>query len=301
MAQLRNVKDTDGRSDMSTNHSPRLLGKVTVITGCGPNINGGIAYGFADEGAKVVCVDIRGDYAEACARGIRGRGGEAVAATCDVSREEQVLAALDTAKGTFGVVDVLINGAVLQIRKGVLHLTAEEFRRQIDVSLIGALLFTKHVAREMINNKTRGSIISIISTEGHQGNPGNVGYGTVKGGLLNFTRSVAMELAPYGIRVNSLSPTGTDPGEGLERAASWGVTWEAGQGGPPNPDTTSGDQGVPLGKRPSPRHYARGAVFLASDDAEMITGFDLRIDAGTVARYWRWNPGAKISPSNEGL
>jgi len=277
--------------------SRRLSGKVALITGCGPNINGGIAYGLADEGAKVVCVDVRADYAEACARAILQRGGEAVAATCDVSREDQVMATLDKARSTFGVVDILINGAVLQIRKGVLDLTAEEFHRQIDVSLIGALLFTKHVARGLIRNNKPGSIISIVSTEGHQGNPGNVGYGTVKAGLLNFTRSVAMELAPYGIRVNSLSPTGTDPAEGLERAAAWGVTWEAGQGRSPNTDTTSGDQGVPLGKRPSPRHYAKGAVFLASDDAEMITGFDLRIDAGTVARYWRWNPGTKIAPA----
>lgn len=276
----------------------RLNGKVALITGCGPNINGGIAYGFADEGAKVVCVDIRTDYAEGCARAIRERGGEAVAATCDVSREEQVLAALAKANSIFGAIDILINGAVLQIRKGVLDLSAEEFRRQIGVGLIGALLFTKHVARDMIKNEVRGSIITIISTEGHQGNPGNVGYGTVKGGLLNFTRSVAMELAPYGIRVNSLSPTGTDPAEGLARAAAWGVTWTPGQGRPPPPDTTSGDQGVPLGKRPSPRHYARGAVFLASDDAEMITGFDLRIDAGTIGRYWRWNPGAKIAPAD---
>jgi NAD(P)-dependent dehydrogenase (short-subunit alcohol dehydrogenase family) len=276
----------------------RLEGKITLITGCGPNINGGIAYGFADEGAKLICADVRSDYAEGCARAIREQGGEAVAVTCDVSHEDEVLAALEKARSTFGPIDVLINGAVLQIRKGVLDLTAEEFRRQIDVSLIGALLFTKHVARDMIRNKTRGSIISIISTEGHQGNPGNVGYGTVKGGLLNFTRSVAMELAPYAIRVNSLSPTGTDPAEGLERAAAWGVSWQVGQGRPPNPDTTSGDQGVPLGKRPSPRHYAKGAVFLASDDAEMITGFDLRIDAGTVARYWRWNPGTKIAPTN---
>jgi len=273
--------------------SRRLDGKVALITGCGPNINGGIAYGLADEGAKVVCVDLRPDYADGCARAIRERGGEAVAATCDVSREEQVLAALDKAKTTFGVVDVLINGAVLQIRKGVLDLTADEFRRQIDVSLVGALLFTKHAARDMIRNKKPGSIISIISTEGHQGNPGNIGYGTVKAGLLNFTRSAAMELAPHGIRVNSLSPTGTDPAEGLERAAAWGVTWEAGQGRAPNPDTTSGDQGVPLGKRPSPRHYAKGAVFLASDDAEMITGFDLRVDAGAIAKYWPWIPGGR--------
>ena len=140
----------------------------------------------------------------------------------------------------------------------------------------------------MIAQGRRGSIVNIISTEGHQGNPGNVGYGTAKSGLLNFTRSVAMELAEYGIRVNSLTPSATDPTEGLARAAEWGVTW-----GLPaieqRPDTTRGDQGVPLGHRPSPRHYARAAVFLASDDAEMITGTDLRVARGTNARYWRWN------------
>jgi len=117
----------------------RLDGKVALITGCGPNINGGIAYGFADEGAKVVCVDLRSDYAEGCARAIRDRGGEAVAVPCDVSHEEQVLAALEKTIITFGPAHVLINGAVLQIRKGVLDLTADEFHRQINVSLIGAL------------------------------------------------------------------------------------------------------------------------------------------------------------------
>src|SRR5262249_55975672 len=197
-------------------------GKVALITGCGPNINGGIAYGFADEGAKLVCVDLRKDYAEGCARAIRERGGEAIAAACDVSREEQVLAALKAADEAIGSVDILINGAVLQIRKGVLDLSAEEFRRQVDVSLVGALLFTKHVARAMIERKRRGSIISIISTEGHQGNPGNVGYGTVKGGLLNFTRSVAMELPPSGIRVHTPSPARTHPAAGLVPAAAWG-------------------------------------------------------------------------------
>jgi NAD(P)-dependent dehydrogenase (short-subunit alcohol dehydrogenase family) len=275
----------------------RLEGKVALITGCGPNINGGIAYRFADEGAKVVCVDLRADYAEGCAKAIRERGGQAIAAICDVSKEDQVLAAIAVGTKAFGPVDILVNGAVLQIRKGVLDLSAEEFRRQLDISLVGALLFTKYTARKMIEDKRQGNVITIISTEGHQGNPGNIGYGTAKGGLLNFTRSAAMELAPYGIRVNSLSPTGTDSAEGIERAKAWGVQWEAGQGRPPNPDTTSGNQGVPLGKRPSPRHYASGAVFLASDEAEMITGFDLRIDAGTVSRYWRWNPGTKISPA----
>jgi NAD(P)-dependent dehydrogenase (short-subunit alcohol dehydrogenase family) len=271
-----------------------LSGRVALITGCGPNINGGIAYGLADEGAKLICVDIRPDYAEGCARGIRQRGGEAVAAAADVSADAEVRRALMQGVEAFGPVDILVNGAVLQIRKGVLDLSADEFRRQLDVSLVGALNFTKHVARAMIAHQRRGSIINIISTEGHQGNPGNVGYGTAKGGLLNFTRSVAMELAPYGIRVNSLSPTGTDPAEGIQRATEWEVAWTPGLGHARPVDTTSGDQGVPLGRRPSPRHYARSVVFLASDDAEMITGFDLRVDGGTISRYWRWNPGTRI-------
>jgi NAD(P)-dependent dehydrogenase (short-subunit alcohol dehydrogenase family) len=276
----------------------RLEGRIALVTGCGPNINGGIAYGLADEGAKLVCVDRRSDYASACAEAIRQRGGQAVGVQCDVIREDEVLAALAQAQSACGPIDILVNGAALQIRKGLLDVSLDEFRRQLDVSLGGALLFTKHVARSMIERQHGGSIINIGSTEGHQGNIGNIAYGTAKAGLLNFTRAAAMELAEFGIRVNSLSPTGTDPAEGLERAIAWGVPWEPAMAQPPRPDATFGDQGLPLGRRPSPRHYARAAVFLASDDAEMITGFDLRVDAGAVSRYWRWNPGAKISAAD---
>jgi NAD(P)-dependent dehydrogenase (short-subunit alcohol dehydrogenase family) len=276
----------------------RLRGKVALVTGSGPNINGGIAYGLADEGAKLVCVDVRADYAEACARAIRKRGGEAIGGVCDVTREDEVRSTVTQAQAAFGPIDVLINGAAMQIRKGMLDVSLDEFRRQLDVSLGGAFLFTKHVARFMIEHGRRGSIINIGSTEGHQGNIGNIAYGTAKAGLLQFTRSVAMELAEFGIRVNSLSPTGTDPAEGLERAAAWGVAWEQGLRGAPRTDTSSGDQGIPLGRRPSPRHYARAVVFLASDEAEMITGFDLRVDGGTVSRYWRWNPGTRILPAD---
>ncbi len=131
--------------------------------------------------------------------------------------------------------------------------------------------------------------LNIISTAGHQGQPRNVGYCTGKSGLLNFTRSVAMELAEYGIRVNSLTPTATDPHEGMERAARWGRSY-----GDPRLVSLLEEvrKGVPMQKLPSPRHYARAAVFLASDDAEMMTGTDLRVDAGTVARYWAWTPQA---------
>ncbi len=272
----------------------KLAGKVALLTGSSPNINGGIAYGLAEEGAQLVCVDVNAAYAEACAAGIRQRGGDALGVVCDVTDDDQVRAAVEQARAAYGGVDVLVNGAVIQIRKGLLQMSVAEWRRQLDVSLTGAFLFSKHVAALMSAQERRGSIVNVISTEGHQGNPGNVGYGTAKSGLLNFTRAVAMELAPHGIRVNSLTPTATDPAEGLQRVAEWGVGWDQ-PAIERRPDTTWGDQGVPLGKRPSPRHYARAAVFLASDDAEMITGVDLRVDGGTIARYWRWNPGATIS------
>ena len=231
-----------------------------------------------------------------CAQSIVQANGQAVALVCDVTNEEQVIATVNRAEEIFGPVDILVNGATVFNFKGVLDMPVEEWRHQTDVILTGAFLFTKYVAKQMIANERKGCMINIISTAGHQGEPGNIGYGTGKGGLLNFTRSVAMELAQHGIRVNSLTPTATDPTEGAERAAKWGVQWptprlgQRAKGLLPNASL-----GAPLLKLPSPRHYASAAVFLASDDAEMITAFDLRVDAGAISRYWIWNPADAVA------
>ncbi len=270
----------------------KLTGKVALITGTSPNIGDGIAEGIADEGAKVVCVDVQSDYANRCADSITKRGGQAIGVVCDVTQEDQVQAAVAQAKEAFGGIDILVNGAVIFNTKGVLDMPLPEWSRQIAVILTGAFLFTKYVAQHMIDQGRKGSIINIISTAGHQGEPWNIGYCTGKSGLLNFTRSVAMELAEHGIRVNSLTPTATDPTEGRERAARWGVQWGRGGSNQRRGFQADSRTGSPLQKLPSPSHYARAAVFLASDDAEMITGMDLRVDAGTVARYWRWDPSA---------
>ena len=269
----------------------KLLGKTALVTGASPNIMGGIAEGLAAAGAKAVCVDINPDYAYGCARSIAQQGGQAMGLVCDVSDEAQVIEAVAQAEKVYGGMDILVNGATIFNSKGVLDMPVEEWRRQTDVLLTGAFLFTKHAAQRMISLGIKGNVINIISTAGHQGEPGNVGYSTGKGGLLNFTRSAAMELARYGIRVNSLTPTATDTAEGAERASRWAVQWPAPRQGVrdkgllPDPST-----GVPLRRLPSPRHYAAAAVFLASDDAEMITAFDLRVDAGAISRYWPWDP-----------
>ena len=269
----------------------KLEGKTALVTGTSPNIMGGIAEELAREGANLVCADIREDYAEKCASAIVAEGHDAMGLTCDVTDEAQVVAAISKATELFGGVDILVNGAALFNFKGVLNMPVDEWRRQTDIILTGAFLFTQHIAHLMIQQNRKGNIINIISTAGHQGEPGNVGYGTAKAGLINFTRSVAMELAEYGIRVNSLTPTATDQSEAQERAARWGVAWPPARLGQRAagllPDAS---RGAPLLKLPSPTHYGKAAVFLASGDAEMITGFDLRVDAGAVSKYWIWSP-----------
>ena len=265
----------------------KLENRVAIVTGTSPNIGGGIAEGLAGEGARVVCVDAVADNAGQCAEWIRSRGGEATAVTADVTDEPQVEAMVARAREAYGGVDVLVNNAGILGGESVLDMPLARWTRQIGVNLTGAFLCTKHVGRHMVERGRGGSIIVIVSTAGHQGQAGNIAYSTSKGGLLNFTRAAAMDLARHAIRVNSLTPTATDPEEGLERAVAWGRA---------RPERRARmlefQRMVPAGRLPSPRHYARAAVFLASDDAEMITGIDLRVDAGAVAKYWPWIPQA---------
>jgi NAD(P)-dependent dehydrogenase (short-subunit alcohol dehydrogenase family) len=265
----------------------RLAGKVAIVTGTSPNIGGGIAQGLADEGARVACVDVAADNARQCAEWITSRGGHALGLACDVTDEPQVQAMVSSVREAWGDVDVLVNNAGILGGLGVLEMDLERWNRQLAVNLTGTFLCTKHVARLMVERGTRGSIIVIVSTAGHQGQAGNIGYCTSKSGLLNFTRAAAMDLARHGIRVNSLTPTATDAGEGTDRAVAWGRPRPQGR-----ERLLDFRRMVPTGCLPSPRHYAKAAAFLASDDAEMITGLDLRVDAGAIAKYWPWVPHA---------
>jgi NAD(P)-dependent dehydrogenase (short-subunit alcohol dehydrogenase family) len=265
----------------------RLAGKVAIVTGTSPNIGGGIAQGLAEEGAAVACLDVEADNARQCAAFLTGRGGRALGLPCDVTDEGQVAAAVARVREAFGGVDILVNNAGILGGAGVLDMELDRWQRQLAVNLTGTFLCTKHVARLMVAQGRGGSIIVIVSTAGHQGQAGNIGYCTSKSGLLNFTRAAAMDLARHRIRVNSLTPTATDQEEARERGEAWGRA-----PGPPRPRTLDFARMIPLGRLPGPRHYARSAVFLASDDAEMITGCDLRVDAGAIAKYWPWVPGA---------
>jgi NAD(P)-dependent dehydrogenase (short-subunit alcohol dehydrogenase family) len=266
----------------------RLSGKVALVTGTSPNIGGGIAEGLAHEGAAIVAVDSRPENAADCARAIEAAGGKALGVTCDVCDEDQVRRAVESALSAFGRIDILVNNAAIFNKKGVLDMSLAEWRKQTDVILTGAFLLTKYVARSMIERGVAGRILNIISTAGHQGEPGNIAYSTAKCGLLNFTRSAAMELVGHNIRVNSLTPTATDPAESFERAAHWGreTRVPAGLAAVMEPFR----RGIPMQRLPKPTDYGLAAAFLVSDDAAMITGTDLRVDAGAVARYWAWDP-----------
>ena len=268
----------------------KLEGRVALVTGTSPNIGGGIAEGLAAEGARLVCVDANPANAEDCAAAIRAAGGRALGVSCDVTEPRAVEALFERLAGEVGRVDLLVNNAAIFNQKGVLDMEHAEWARQLAVILDGAFLCTRAVASRLVAAGRPGSIVNVISTAGHQGQPGNVGYCTAKAGLLNFTRSVAMELATRGIRVNSVTPTATDPSESLDRAERWGRKRpSAGIAAVFEPFRRR----VPMQQLPVPSDYARAVVFLASDDARFITGIDLRVDAGAVARYWAWDPGAK--------
>jgi NAD(P)-dependent dehydrogenase (short-subunit alcohol dehydrogenase family) len=266
----------------------KLKDRVAIVTGTSPNIGGGIAEELAAEGAAIVAVDANEANARDCANYLKSRGSRAIGLTCDVADEGQVKATVDAALKEFGRIDVLVNNSALFNKNGVLDMPFDEWNKQTGVILGGAFLFTKYVAKAMIGKG--GAVINIVSTAGHQGEPGNIAYSTAKCGLLNFTRSAAMELVGHGIRVNSLTPTATDPSESFERAARWGRNVRK----PESLDRVMKPfrDGIPMKKLPLPSDYGRATVFLASDDSSMITGTDLRVDAGAIARYWAWEPKA---------
>lgn len=266
----------------------RISGRVAIVTGSSPNIGGGIAEALAEAGAAVVAIDSVEANAVDCAAAIRASGGSALAITCDVTDEKQVQNAVARAVAEFGGVNILVNNAATFNKQGVRQMSFADWKRQTSIMLDGTFLFTKHCADALIRSGN-GVIINIISTAGHQGEPHNIAYSTAKAGLLNFTRSAAMELASDGVRVVSLTPTATDPADQEARARRWGRQVD------PLPERFVAlferfRRRIPMQRLPKPSDYGAAAVFLASDDAAMITGSDLSVDAGALARYWAWEP-----------
>jgi NAD(P)-dependent dehydrogenase (short-subunit alcohol dehydrogenase family) len=265
-----------------------LEGKVALVTGTGPNIGSGLALMLAKYGARVACNDIRPEAAEACVKRIERNGGTAIAVPGDVTNEVEVQAYIGQVLEAWGKIDILVNSAAMMSGGGLMERTLQDFNRQVEVGTAGSFLNTKYVAQSMIDRGIKGSVIVIISTAGWQGPAGNIGYATSKGGLIQFTRAAAMDLAPYGIRVNSFTPTFTQ----ADNPELIAARRAAGTQGAPSPAFTdiNPPRLIPMGEQPTPTDYGHVVAFLASDYSRLITGTDFRVDGGALAKYWPYIP-----------
>jgi NAD(P)-dependent dehydrogenase (short-subunit alcohol dehydrogenase family) len=279
-----------------------LAGKVALVTGAGPNIGSGIALALAKYGAKVACNDITLDAAKASVARIERNGGTALAVTGDVSDEDDVKAYIGQVLAAWGRIDILVNNAALLGGRGILEEDLASFNRAVCVAAAGNFLNTKHAAISMIERGIRGSIVSILSSNAWQGAPGVIAYAFHKGGLANFVRAAAMDLAPYGIRVNSFSPTAPEP-DNPELIAQRRAAGLAGlrppqppaAGRPPwwrPPGTFDVRGNIPMGTPATPTDIGHCIAWMCSDYARLITGTDFVIDGGARAKYWGYTPPA---------
>ncbi len=287
-----------------------LEGKVALVTGVGPNIGSGIALALSKYGAKVACNDVDEGAVKACIARIERNGGEAMAAPGDVTDEAAVQRYIGSVLDRWGRLDICVNNAALLGGRGVLDETAEAFERAVRVSSLGTFLNTKHAGRAMAERGIKGSIVCISSSNGWSGTAGVCAYAFHKGGVNNFVRAAAMDLAPYGIRVNSFTPTapnpdnpellaerkraGLGPGGILQGGPRGGLGGPAGDEPWRKPSRWTGQRApmVPMGTTGTPTDIGHAVAWLCSDYARLITGTDLVVDGGARAKNFAYSPAA---------
>jgi len=244
----------------------RLENRVGIVTGAGRNIGEAVAHSFANEGARVAVVDIREEPAKAVAEAInKVRPGSALAIAADMSASAEVQRMVASVVDHWGSIDILVNNVAVTDHKPILELDEEEWDRVIRVTLKSQFLCTKFVAKRMVEQGRGGSIINIASTSGHRGRADATAYSAAKGGVLNLTRSLAIQLSPYKIRVNSVTPNRVGSPVGQETI-------------------TGGNREVSnlVGRQGMPPDIAAVVTFLASDDASFIAAADILADGGSL-------------------
>ncbi len=243
----------------------KLEGQVAVVTGAGRNIGEATAKLLATEGARVAVVDLDQGRGDAVAGAIGEAGGEAAAFVADVSNSEGVQGLVAAVVERFGRIDILVNNVAVSDNRNVLEITEEEWNRTIAVTLTAPFLMAKYAAHRMVEQGSGGKIVNIGSTSGHRGRARAVAYSAAKGGVANLTRSLAFQLAPHGIRVNTVSPNKTGSAVGQQDVD-------------PNRPITN------LAGRPGvPEDTAQAVLFLVSDDSSFIIGQDIFADGGVMA------------------
>jgi len=244
----------------------RFEGQVVIVTGAGHGIGRAVAERFADEGGRVVLNDIDRDRAAEVTGGIEAAGGVAVSVVGDIVQTSLVDELFGVTLERFGPVDVLVNNACL-IHMARHFLEADEtwWDRVLGVNLRAAFVCSLRAARLMVRRHS-GVILNMSSGGATRAHRGNVAYDASKGGIEAMTRAMALDLAPYGVRVNAVVP-------GLIRTYDIDEETAARRG-----------EVVPLGRLCAPEDLAGPTVFLATDDARYITGATLVVDGGVLVQ-----------------
>ncbi len=247
----------------------RLKDKVAVVTGAGSGFGAGIAERFAAEGAAVIVNDVNGENGERIAKAIRDDGGKAAYVHADVSRDADTGAMLAAALKNFGKVDIVVNNAGVSHRnQPMLDVTEADFDRVFAINVKSVYWSAKHFV-PYFRKQGGGNFINIASTAGVRPRPGLVWYNGSKGALIVISKTMAVELAPDKIRVNAINPVA---GETPLLATFMG------QDTPQMREKFVST--IPLGRLSQPRDIANAALFLASDEADFITGACLEVDGG---------------------
>ena len=249
----------------------KLAGKVAIVTGSSRGIGASIAHGFGAEGAQIgIVAHAQLDIARKVAKEIEAAGGTAKPFRADLSRVAECERLVDEVIDAFGTVDVLVNNAGVLISMPIEDTTEEQWDAQIDLNLKGTYFMTKAVVPTM-KAKGAGKIINVTSTFGFVGGQDCSIYCASKGGQLNLTRALCIELAPHGINVNSLAPGGVKTDMTTALRAQPGLKQRV-------------DALTPAGTHfLNPRDLVGAAVFLASSDSDMVHGAKLVVDGGWTA------------------
>jgi 3-oxoacyl-[acyl-carrier protein] reductase len=258
---------------MSMDPSSALLtDRVAVVTGGGAGIGRGIARGLTAFGAIVAIWERDAETAAAAAREVGGLG-----ITTDVRESTEVDAALARTTAELGPVSILVNNAGGVFLSPLLETSENGWDALYRANLKHVILCTQRVARMMVESHSGGSIINVTSIEGVRAAPGYAAYAAAKAGVINFTKTAALELAPHGIRVNALAPDITLT-EGMASVA------------PPGAEEHFGST-VPMGRAGHVDEMAGAAVFLAGDLSSYVTGQTIHVDGGTQASSgWYHHP-----------
>jgi 3-oxoacyl-[acyl-carrier protein] reductase len=247
----------------------RLEGKTAIVTGAGSGFGAGIAQTLAREGTAVIVNDVNADGGNQVVSKIAAGGGRALFVAADVTDRDAVQAMVDQAVAVFGGLDILVNNAgVSHKRKPMLDVTEDELDRILAVNVKG-LFHTANAAIPVMREGGSGAIVNIASTGAVRPRPGLTWYNATKGAVTTLTKSMAVELADDRIRVNAVNPVAGD----TPLLATF-----LGEDTPANREAFR--QTVPLGRLSTPEDVANAVLFLASDEAALITGVCLEVDGG---------------------